>query len=146
MVKAKSCRRWRLALAPLAAIVGIILMFLRIAWSDGAPLWWVLRGSHVERVVLKWDKRRIEISNSAQIQQLYEAVLSSSDPLPYPTRCLADEHPENWSVTFVRSEQSPFQIQMGLDGCGRFYVPSVGSTYVNGALLPLVKTFLKKQS
>lgn len=139
----KTTRRFRFFLAFLVLVGGASFVFVKLAWADGPPLWWVLRGSHVERVVVHWDKRKAEVTDARQMQEFYQAVLSGSAPLPYPTRCLPDEHPEDWSVTFIRSGQAPFQVQVGTDGCGTFYVPSVGSTYSGGELMMLIKKRLK---
>lgn len=103
---------------------------LTLAWADGPPLWWVMRGSHIEKAVVRWDKQKVEIRDAQQVQEFYQAVLSGSSPLPYPTRCLPDDHPENWSVTFIRSGRPPFQVQVGTDTCG---------TYKSRELMPLIK-------
>ena len=136
-------RRFQLLLVPLLLIIGGGFAFVKLMWAEGPPLWWVLRGSRVEKVVVRWDKQKVEIVDAEQVQEFYQAVLSGSSPLPYATRCLPDKHPENWSVTLIRSGQSPFQVQVGTDTCGTFYVPEVGSTYGSGKLMTLIKKKLK---
>lgn len=118
----------------LTLILTIGLSWVWFVWSDdGAPIWWVLKGRHFERVVVRWNGKTLD-SRSPQVVARFDTILRSGrNPLGYATRCLPDDKKDHrdWGVTLYDSHLNPLEIDVGLDGCGAFYLPSVDTTYTS---------------
>lgn len=130
----------------LLILAGLSFGAIKVAWQDGAPLWWVLRGRHFERASIRWNKKLFQVDDRVAIAKLETGIRQGQSPLPYPTRCLAEE-PTDWSLTLYDSNSRSFVVEAGLDGCGIFYVPSLDASYhSNPDLIPLVNEALGRPS
>jgi hypothetical protein len=114
--------------------------------DGGVPLWWHLRGSDVERVVLRWSGQRLELTDPAEIARFSQALRAAPYDLPYETRCIPDKSPEKWSITLVRRNQPDFKVFVGVDGCCSLYSPELKATYTCQTVAPLLKQKLGLRS
>ena len=121
-------RLWILGLTLAASLCGAF--FLWVVWSEGPPLRWTLRGRHFERVEVRWGKQKLNSRDPQIISRFDNAIRPATAAMAYSTRCLPEDR-ENWSVTLFDQRNQPFEVNLGLDSCGTFYVPSVGSTYTS---------------
>jgi hypothetical protein len=140
--------------------VAVLYFFLCVLAAVGWFFWTVLRAGEyptlwmqlprgdIVSLELCYGGRRVETADPRLIDAFYRRLIAARDPLPYATRCLPDEHPENWSVTFLRRNQTPFCVWLGVaDTCGTFYCCNLHRTYSDlGRLQKLTEEVVNKYS
>jgi hypothetical protein len=123
-------KRWKVALAVGATLVALVTVGLLWAWLRLGPPTARFPGWWVSRVVLGTGAKAVEITDRSTIDRYYCAASKAVYECDYATRCLADEHPDAYSVNFVLRSGHAFQIQLGVaDDCGVIYCPSLNRTY-----------------
>lgn len=120
-------------LLALICVAGLGIGAVKIAWQDGAPLWWILRGRHFNRVLVRWNGQSMNSRDSKVIARFENALRRSDNAMAGAMRCLPDsrEDWDKWSVTLYDSKSRHFKVNVGLDSCGSFYAPSVDTTYTS---------------
>jgi hypothetical protein len=120
-------------------ICAVVGGFYAYGWkTDGPPLWWVMRGSEVRKVEIRWGLKRVELIDPAEVQLFRRVVVRSRFSFHYRTEFQPDELAETRIVILFRAEQKPLQIEMGVEGSEVFYEPTLDTTYYSPMLHDLV--------